>query len=168
MTLSINDDFFADSRGLINKIAVHLSKNSLTISTTESCTAGLLGFHLTSLPGISAYFQGGYLVYSNNLKTRLLNVPDEMLEQYGAVSAEVAGQLAKGCRANLSSDFSISLTGIAGPGGGSAEKPVGTVWCGIEGPNVSIANLFSIEGDRHQIRTEATRLALELFSKKLI
>lgn len=104
-----------------------LAKN-LTLSTAESCTGGSIAARLTSVPGSSDYFQGGVVAYSNEVKTRLLHVSAETLEKHGAVSQETVIEMARGAMDALKTDCAVSTSGIAGPGGGSPEKPVGTVW----------------------------------------
>ncbi len=107
------------------------SAQGKTIATAESCTGGLIGAALTAVPGSSAVFHGGIIAYDNSVKTALLNVPQDMLSTHGAVSAEVAAAMAEGARAKLGVDIAVSVTGVAGPDGGSKDKPVGTVWIGL-------------------------------------
>lgn len=131
-----------------------------TVATAESCTAGLVGKRLTNLPGSSAYFMGGILSYSNDVKARLLEVPEEMLVEYGAVSEQVAKAMAEGTRRSVGTTYGISITGIAGPGGGTAEKPVGLVWFGVSGPNGTRAFRNDFIGNRESIRQSAAEYAL--------
>ena len=106
-------------------------KTGVTIATAESCTGGLIGAAITATPGSSAIFHGGIIAYDNAIKTKLLAVPPSTLGKYGAVSEIVAKRMAAGAVDRLGVDLAVSCTGVAGPGGGSAEKPVGTVWVGI-------------------------------------
>ncbi len=119
---------------IVLKIVSNLVAKDKTVSTAESCTAGMLSSQLTRLPGSSQIFLGGVASYANEAKAELLNVSMPQIEKHGAVSSQVAESMAANIRELLNSDFGISLTGIAGPEGGTAEKPVGTVWCGIAGP----------------------------------
>ncbi len=102
-----------------------------TIATAESCTGGLIGAAITATPGSSAVFYGGIIAYHNSVKVDQLGVGSETIETYGAVSESVAAEMAAGCRAKLKVDIAVSITGVAGPGGGSVDKPVGTVWIGL-------------------------------------
>ena len=103
----------------------------VTVGTAESCTGGLIGAALTAIPGSSAVFHGGFIAYDNRVKMNQLSVPEDMLDKHGAVSREVSEAMAIGACQALNVDIAVSVTGIAGPGGGSADKPVGTVWMGI-------------------------------------
>src|SRR5688500_4985133 len=107
-----------------------LSEAGKTVSVAESCTGGLIGSRLTEVPGASSYFMEGVVSYSNEAKARTLNVAKPLLDEFGAVSAEVAGAMAEGMRNRSGTDYAISVTGIAGPGGGTEEKPVGLVYLG--------------------------------------
>src|SRR5438132_195697 len=113
-----------------------------TLAVAESCTGGLLGSRLTDVPGSSEYFLGGVIAYHDSLKTSLLNVPSEIIEQHGAVSAECALAMARGVRRLTGASIGISITGIAGPSGGTEAKPVGTVFIGIAGTNTERAEHY--------------------------
>lgn len=147
-----------------------LLERRLTIATAESCTGGLLANRLTDMPGSSAYFQRGYVTYSNESKTELLDVPSTLLESQGAVSAEVAEAMAVGCRAAAATDLALAITGIAGPGGGTADKPVGLVY-------LALADAYSVQTrklllgthlTREEIRDRACKSALNLLRLHLI
>lgn len=150
-------------------IGKHLRERHETISTAESCTAGKIAAWLADIPGSSAYLMEGVIVYSNQSKTRLCGVPVAMLEEYGAVSSQVAIALAEGIRSRANTDWAVSVTGIAGPGGGSPEKPVGTVHIACSGTFVTIERRFQFSGNRQEIRdqsaTQALTLLLEGISK---
>jgi PncC family amidohydrolase len=143
-----------------------LMQSGKKISVAESCTGGMLGFYLTSYPGSSAFFEGGFQTYSNIAKEKLLAVKHETLDKYGAVSEEVAMEMAAGCKNKLDTDIGISITGIAGPGGGSMEKPVGTVWIGIATKSSVKAKRFLFSGVRDKVReqscTEAIKLLMQI------
>lgn len=133
-----------------------LAKNA-SIGTVESCTAGLLAQHIASISGASSYYQGALLTYSNELKVKIAKVDPTVLEKYGAVSEEVAKEMAANGRAILGVDYCLSTTGVAGPTGGSSEKPVGLVWVGLSGPHGTIAKKFQF-GDNRQRNLEMTVL----------
>lgn len=138
-------------------------ERSLSIAVAESCTGGLLGARLTSVPGSSDVVLGGVIAYSNAVKTAELDVSPAMLAEHGAVSEAVARQLAAGARARFGAGVGVGITGIAGPGGGSAEKPVGTVWIAVDvagGEARVVRNVFV--GDRAEIRFRAAQFALDL------
>ena len=136
-----------------------LSKN-WKISLAESCTGGLVCATLTELAGSSEWFERGYITYSNEAKTECLDVPFQLIEKHGAVSEEVAKSMAEGARINSRSDVSISITGIAGPTGGSPEKPVGTVCFAWSKENQTFTKTMQFDGDRQMIRKQATEFAL--------
>ena len=137
-----------------------------TIAVAESCTGGLLGGRLTAIPGSSDVFLGGVLAYDNSVKTQLLGVDPGLLATHGAVSEPVAVAMARGVRTRLSSDVGLSITGVAGPGGGTPEKPVGTVWIAIDGAAPRAVGLRLI-GDRTEIRQRAVQAALDLLRRQL-
>ena len=146
-----------DSQGesLISVVHRLLLEKKATVSVGESCTGGQLSAALTRLPGSSAYFLGGVTAYSNSAKNILLGVPTTMIEQHGAVSPEVAEALVSGCRQRFGSDFAISVTGIAGPDGGSVEKPVGTVFVGLSSAQGISSWCLNLHGTRDQIQKGA-------------
>ena len=135
----------------------------------ESCTGGLLCATMTSLAGISAIYPGGFVTYSNEAKMDLLGVLPETLNTYGAVSAECATEMARGAKRAMVADFALSITGIAGPGGGSAEKPVGTVWLGMAtiDDRVFLKRVFYPGRSRSQVRLLSVRAALKLLLRGL-
>jgi nicotinamide-nucleotide amidase len=149
--------------------AVHaaLASAAATVATAESCTGGILATWLTERPGSSAYFLGGVSAYANAAKETLLGVPRALIERHGAVSAEVAAAMAKGAKERFASTYGLALTGIAGPGGGSADKPVGTVYCGVAGPRGERSVRLALAGDRGAIRLAAARAALDELMKEL-
>lgn len=136
------------------------------LAVAESCTGGMLGERLTSVPGSSDVFLGGVIAYHNDVKLSLLGVRAEDLERYGAVSEQVALQMASGVRQKLGADVGVSVTGIAGPGGGTAEKPVGLVWIAVHGSEPK-ARRFHVVGDRAEIRQRAAQAALEMVRRAL-
>jgi nicotinamide-nucleotide amidase len=137
-----------------------LAEKRKTLATAESVTAGLVGHRLGQVAGASHWFRGGIVAYVNELKTALLGVPPQLLEQHGAVSAEVAQAMAQGCRTRLQSDLAVSTTGIAGPTGGTAEKPVGLVHVGLAWDGGSKAVSYSWSGTRYEIQSRTAKLAL--------
>jgi nicotinamide-nucleotide amidase len=138
-----------------------------TIATAESCTGGLLAARLTDLPGASAYMRGAIVAYANEAKVALAGVPAALLERHGAVSPEVAEALAKGARKRLEADVGVGITGVAGPGGGTEEKPVGTVCLSVVAPEGSRARAITLPGGRQDIRERATTVALHLVRQLL-
>ncbi len=138
----------------------------VTIGVAESCTGGLLGAAITAMPGSSAVFEGGVQTYSNRLKTELLGVPDALLEAHGAVSEAVAHAMAAGARERLGVDIALSITGIAGPGGGTKDKPVGTVCFGLASAQGVISMRKVFEGhSRNRVRDHAVLHALKLLTE---
>jgi nicotinamide-nucleotide amidase len=138
----------------------------LKLAVAESCTGGMLGERLTNIPGSSDVFLGGVIAYHNDVKKELLGVSAEAMERYGAVSEEVALQMASGVRKRTGADVGVSVTGIAGPGGGTPEKPVGLVWIAMHSSDVK-ARRFHLVGDRTEIRQRAAQAALEMVRRTL-
>ena len=143
-------------------------ERGLTLATAESCTGGLLAHRMTNVPGVSEIFMGGAVVYSNRLKEQVLGVPAEMLEQYGAVSAPVARAMAEGARVRFQVDWAVGITGIAGPSGGTPEKPVGTVFIGVAGPDGISVHRFLHAYDRVTFKYVTTQRALDLLRRRLL
>lgn len=133
-----------------------------TLATAESCTGGMIGAALTSVPGASKVYKGGIISYWSEIKQNLLDVAQEDLENLGPVSMQVAGSMADGARKALHSDIAISVTGLAGPDGDEFGRPVGTVFVGFSSGQRTLAKQFRFSGSREEIRTQAARAALEL------
>jgi len=145
-----------------------LSKKKQTLSGAESCTGGLCSNRITDVSGSSTVFLGSIISYSNQVKIDQLHVSPESLEKFGAVSEEVAIEMAKNARKLLNSDFAYSLTGIAGPSGGSIEKPVGTVWIGISDKRCSWAKKFQFKGDRKQLKLRFSQMCFYLLLDEIL
>jgi len=139
-----------------------LIEKKQTCATAESCTGGGVGYAITGVPGSSAVFWGGIISYDNSVKQGVLGVPAEVLATKGAVSSECATAMAEGARRRLGTDLAVSITGIAGPGGGSAEKPVGLVWFGLASKVGTTTEKKIFHGDREAVRTAAIDHALTL------
>jgi nicotinamide-nucleotide amidase len=151
-----------DERGVEEHVLELCRARGLTIATAESCSGGLVAARLTSVPGSSDVVLGGIVAYSNGVKESELGVPAELIERHGAVSAEVAAAMARGARERLGAGVAVSVTGIAGPGGGTPEKPVGLVYVHAEGPDGGLGREFSFPGDRVSIRARSVVFALHL------
>ena len=139
-----------------------LTEKKMTCATAESCTGGGVGFAITAVPGSSAVFWGGIISYDNSVKHGVLGVPEEVLATKGAVSSECAAAMAEGARRCLKTDLAVSITGIAGPGGGSADKPVGLVWFGVASKAGTITDKKVFSGGRETVRAAAIEHALSL------
>ena len=138
-----------------------------TLATAESCTGGLIGDLVTSVPGASAYYQGGVIAYSNDVKQALLGVRLDTLGAQGAVSEACVREMAEGARVRFGVDFSVAVSGIAGPGGGTPEKPVGLVHFAVAGPQRIVTHHFICPGGRSEIKQQAAFTALDLLAKEL-
>jgi len=149
------------------RLGEELKKRGWTISVAESCTAGGLASRITDVPGSSSYFLGGIIAYHNRVKERLLAVPASVISQFGAVSEEVARAMAAGCKAALESDIAVGITGIAGPGGGTPDKPVGLVYIALAGPDGIGCERFYFRGDRNSVRRSAINAALNVVNSLL-
>jgi nicotinamide-nucleotide amidase len=145
-----------------------LLQHQLTLAVAESCSGGLIAQRITNTPGSSAYFLGGVVSYANSLKTEFLGVPELLLQQHGAVSREVAETMAAGIRLRSGADIGLGVTGIAGPDGGTIEKPVGTVYIGIATAEGNWVSKFQFKGDRQQVREMTGQTGLDLVRKYLL
>jgi nicotinamide-nucleotide amidase len=154
--------FARDARPVAELVLDLCRERGRTLATAESCTGGMVAERLTGVPGASDVFVGAVVAYSNEIKARELDVPREVLERHGAVSAEAAAAMAAGARERLGADVAIAVTGIAGPGGGSDEKPVGLVYLHVAGPDGGRGADFVFGSDRESIRRRATVTALHL------
>jgi nicotinamide-nucleotide amidase len=163
-----HDVFSTDGRSMEEVVGALLRERRLTISAAESCTGGLLLSRLTDVPGSSEYVLGGAVTYGNYVKTELAGVPPELIAAHGAVSEPVAVALADGIRARTGSSLALGVTGVAGPGGGSPEKPVGTVAIAITGSGLTTrVRTFSFFGGRPQVKFQATQAALDMVRRQL-
>ncbi|TGE32260.1 competence/damage-inducible protein A [Desulfosporosinus sp. Sb-LF] len=152
--------FGRDQETMVGIVGENLKKKHWSISTAESCSGGLLGAALTQEPGSSEFYLGGVVSYSNSLKQGLIGVSHQSLESFGAVSEEVAKEMAEGIRSKAGTDLAISTTGIAGPGGGTDEKPVGLVYIGLASPEGIHAKKFQFYGERESVRQLTVQAAL--------
>lgn len=145
---------------LSERLGSYLAQKGWTISTAESCTGGGVAYALTSVAGSSAWFERSFVTYSNEAKSQMLTVDEQILSAFGAVSQQVVEQMAQGCARQAKANVAISVSGIAGPDGGSADKPVGTVWFGffIDGSLTSVRKRFC--GDRAAVRSQSIEYAL--------
>ncbi len=142
-------------------LAEQLSRRHQTLAVAESCTGGLLAGELTKVAGSSAWFGFGWVTYSNTAKQQQLGVSADTLAEFGAVSAQVVQEMALGARRVAGADYALSISGIAGPGGGSAEKPVGTVWFGLASPQGVVAQRARFDGNRDEVRAQAVAFAVD-------
>lgn len=149
------------------EVAALLEQKNIRVTTAESCTGGLIAGTLVNVPGISAWFEEGYVTYSNDAKERLLHVPHEILEEYGAVSAQTAEAMARGAAQAAQADAAIVSTGIAGPDGGTAEKPVGLVYLGCFCRDKIRVEKHLFTGGRGEVRAQSVQAALVLLKTML-
>jgi nicotinamide-nucleotide amidase len=147
-----------DSAALVQELADRLLKQRQMVCAAESCTGGLIAKTFTDLAGSSDWFERGFVTYSNQAKSEMLGVPASLVEDYGAVSEAVASAMASGALRHSRADFAVAVTGVAGPGGGSDVKPVGTVWIALASAEKMLAKLYQFDGDRQAVR-EATLIA---------
>jgi nicotinamide-nucleotide amidase len=157
----IEERFVDDITQLAATLGHCLLESGAQVSTAESCTGGGIAEAITRIPGSSAWFEAGYVTYSNRQKTQQLDVPEALFSQVGAVSREVVEAMALGAQLNSSAQFSVAVSGVAGPDGGSAEKPVGTVWICWGASQRLIAQRFQFAGDRDAVRRQTVKAALE-------
>jgi nicotinamide-nucleotide amidase len=159
--------FTEDDRTIAEIVLELCRERGLTLATAESCTGGLIAARLTAIPGASDVFRGSVVAYDDDVKTRELGVPEETLAVHGAVSAETAAAMAAGVRGRLETDVAVSDTGVAGPGGGTPEKPVGLVYLHAAGPDGEVAANFAVPSDRETVRARAAVAALHLVRRLL-
>ena len=159
--------FSIDGRSMEEVVGQHLRARRLTIALAESCTGGLIAHRLTQVPGSSAYVDRGVVCYDNRAKIELLGVSESLLKKYGAVSAQVAKAMAQGIRSRSKVDVGLSVTGIAGPGGGTAHKPVGRVYVGLATSKESYTKAFQFHGERETIKLRSSQGALDVLRRWL-
>ncbi|MBZ5522616.1 MAG: competence/damage-inducible protein A [Acidobacteriia bacterium] len=160
--------FSAQGESLEQIVGYYLQMRGATLAVAESCTGGMLAQRVTSVPGSSRYFLGGAVVYDNSLKSDLAGVPPLMIAEHGAVSHQVAGALAEGIRSRCKATLGVGITGVAGPGGGTEQKPVGLVYIGLCDENGAEVVERRFPGDRDRIRLYATQQALDMIRRKLM
>jgi PncC family amidohydrolase len=144
-----------------------LRERNLQLAVAESCTGGLVGHRITNVPGSSEYFAGGLLVYSYEAKVKLLGVSWDTLNAFGAVSCETVLEMARGAKKALDVDIAVSVSGIAGPGGGTLDKPVGTTWVGLAADDGEWAREFHFHGDREQNKASSADAAFQMILEYL-
>ena len=156
------------SRPIIESlVGERLRERGLRLAIAESCTGGLLCHRITNVPGSSDYFLGGVIAYAYEAKVSLLDVRWDTLERYGAVSQQTVLEMARGVRVKLGAEISLSISGIAGPGGGTEQKPVGLVWIGLCTPEMERAEVYHFKGDRMQVKERSVEQALRLLADYL-
>ncbi len=160
--------FALDGETMEEVVGKMLSERGETVSVAESCTGGLIAYRFTEVSGSSAYFMEGAVTYSNEAKIRSLGVSPDILETYGAVSAETAEMMAKGIRERAKTDYAISVTGVAGPTGGTEEKPIGTVFIGYSDDDETSSLKINLPGERYLIRWRTSQTALDYLRRKII
>jgi nicotinamide-nucleotide amidase len=165
----LDDNVFSDNGDSLEQIVgYYMQMRDATLAVAESCTGGLLAERITSISGSSRYFLGGAVVYSNQLKTAFADVPAELIQKHGAVSREVAVAMAEGIRKRCGSTLGIGITGVAGPAGGTPEKPVGLVHIALASEKGTEVEERNFPGDRKRIRFFASQLALDMIRRKLM
>jgi competence/damage-inducible protein CinA-like protein len=168
LTGTFGGTVFSTGPTLDELVAAGFAERGLTVATAESCTGGLLAARLTERPGSSAWVLGGVTAYANSAKEQLLDVPGSVLAEHGAVSPEVAAALAEGARARFGADVGVGITGVAGPGGGTAEKPVGTVHLCVAGPDGQQLRALRLPGSRSAVRERSVIMAMHLLRVLLV
>jgi len=151
----------SDIQQRVNQLSAALLRRQQKVCTAESCTGGLIAKTFTDLAGSSDWFDRGFVTYSNAAKREMLGVPASVIEDYGAVSEPVANAMASGALRHSDADFAVAVTGVAGPGGGSEEKPVGTVWIAVASKFQASARLHRFDGDRSAVREATLQAAME-------
>lgn len=162
LTELLGDAVYGEGAEALEVVTGRLLRDAgITLATAESCTGGLVAERLTRVAGSSTYFVGSIVAYANDVKARQLDVSSATLERYGAVSREAAREMAEGVRRRLASDLAVAITGVAGPSGGTDDKPVGTVWLAWNGPEGTFDTLRRFPGDRRMVRWLASQWALD-------
>ena len=165
----VGDNVYGEDAADLAAVVLDLCRlRGISLGVAESCTGGLLGARLTAVPGSSDVVRGGVIAYDNRVKIAMLGVPVAMLEEHGAVSEPVARAMASGARRAVSVDAALAITGLAGPGGGSDEKPVGTVWIALDLGGEAQARRYVMVGDRAEIRHRAAQAAMEMIRRSLL
>jgi nicotinamide-nucleotide amidase len=165
----VNDSSSFDAaQALTRQLAERLMAKGLMMAAAESCTGGMIAAACTDLAGSSAWFERGFVSYSNEAKTELLGVPAALIAEHGAVSEPVVRAMAQGALQHSNAQVSVAVTGVAGPGGGSAGKPVGSVWFGWATPAGVVTQLCRFEGDRHQVRQASVQHAMQRLAELLL
>jgi len=159
--------FGKDEQSLVQVVGEKLTQQKKTLAVAESCTGGLLAKMLTDTPGATSYFRCGWITYSNEAKIRELSVSAGLIAEYGAVSEQVAESMASGARKKAGTDFAIGITGIAGPTGGTEQKPVGLVYISVDSERENQTTRYIFSNDRRAIRRRAAQTALNLLRLKL-
>jgi PncC family amidohydrolase len=165
--VAVADDPLPDLDGLAVRLGEGCAARGLHVATVESCTGGLVGHAITEVPGSSAWFVGGFVTYSDELKRRFVGVPDDILAGHGAVSAQVAMAMATGGRERTGADLAVSVTGIAGPDGGSAAKPVGLTYVAVADTDGVSVRRFVWSGDRADNKRRSAAAALALLLERI-
>jgi nicotinamide-nucleotide amidase len=160
--------FATGDESLEEVLVKFLTERKQTLAVAESCTGGLLANRVTNVPGASVVFLAGYIVYANEAKTDLLRVDPKLIAQHGAVSEQVARAMAEGARRRAGSTYALATTGVAGPGGGSTEKPVGTVHIALAAADKTVARKLFFPGDRETFKQLTAQTAFEMLRKKLM
>jgi nicotinamide-nucleotide amidase len=162
--------YSVDGGSLEETVGEALAARSLRLAVAESCTGGLIASRLTDVPGSSRYLEEGVVAYANHAKMSLLSVPETLLAEHGAVSEAVARAMAEGIRQHAGADVGLGVTGIAGPGGGSAEKPVGSVAIAVtgRGPDEARSRLFRFPGERDRVKFQASQAALDMVRRMVL
>ena len=160
-------EILSEIEKLKQKLYLLLSQKNISLSTAESCTGGMIGACITSIPGISSHYGYGFVTYSNEAKQELIGVSSQTLAKHGAVSAETALEMAEGALIKSGADIAVSVTGIAGPGGGTPLKPVGLVYVGLALKDKRLFKKLNLTGNREMIRLLTLKNVLELIIKQL-
>ena len=161
------EDPLVELADLAVRLGARCTDLGLRVATVESCTGGLVGHLITEVPGSSAYFVGGFVTYSDDMKRQAVGVPDEVLASHGAVSAQVAVAMATGGRQRTAADLAVSVTGIAGPDGGSPAKPVGLTYVAVADRTGSVVRRYAWTGDRAENKRRSAAAALELLLERI-